>query len=236
MNRLVQIKVLVCCLLAVFVAACSTRFPAPGATDSLPAFDPAYFESGQIYDVIPEYSHIHLYVYRAGALAKLGHNHVISTRDVQGKIYRHPMPEKSGMLMRLPVTSFEIDNPALRSAAGEQFNSVPSTQDINGTRDNMLGEKVLNAAEYPYIDIASVLVNKTASHYLALLRFTVAGNTRDIQVPFAIEQTGNQITISGSTRIKQSDLGLTPFSILMGAISVQDEMDVEFHLVAEISP
>jgi hypothetical protein len=162
---------------------------------------------------------------------------VISAHDIQGKIYRHSVLEKSGMLMRLPVTSFEIDNPALRNAAGEQFDSIPSAQDINGTRDNMLSEKVLNAAAYPYIDIASVLLDeKTASHYLALLRFTVAGNTRDIRVPFAIEQTDNQVSISGTTHIRQSDLGLTPFSILMGAISVQDEMDVEFHLVAEITP
>jgi polyisoprenoid-binding protein YceI len=167
-------------------------------------------------------------------LAKLGHNHVISTRDIQGKIYRHPLLEKSGIIVRLPVASFEIDDPVLRRLAGEEFASTPTTQDIDGTRRNMLSEKLLNAATHPHIDITSVAFHETPAHYLAQLRFEVAGNIRDIEIPAVVEETGNRILIRGSTRIKQSDLGLTPFSIMMGAISVQDEMNIEFRLLAEL--
>jgi len=40
------------------------------------------------------------------------------------------------------------------------------------------------------------------------------------------------ITVSGETPLRQSDIGLTPFSALLGALQVQDEMRVRFRLVA----
>ena len=46
------------------------------------------------------------------------------------------------------------------------------------------------------------------------------------------EAHAGQIDVSGEFPLKQSDLGLTPFSALLGALQVVDEMKVRFHLVA----
>jgi hypothetical protein len=32
--------------------------------------------------------------------------------------------------------------------------------------------------------------------------------------------------------LRQSDLGLTPFSVMLGALQVQDEMHIKFKIVA----
>ena len=41
-----------------------------------------------------------------------------------------------------------------------------------------------------------------------------------------------ELTASGELPIKQTDLGLTPFSALLGALAVQDELRVRFRFVA----
>jgi polyisoprenoid-binding protein YceI len=198
-----------------------------------PAFDPSGFRGGDIYDIDPQRSQIRVLVYRGGALSRLGHNHVISTRDIHGKIYRHrQLLRYSGIVMQLPVDSFEVDNPALRSAAGPAFNTVPSEKDIAGTRGNMLGEHVLDSEHYPDIRLVSVDISGNGASLDARMRVTVRGVSTDIDVPFTVHYEDRQILINGQTEISQTALGMKPFSILMGAIAVQDEMTVQFDLVA----
>lgn len=197
-----------------------------------PAFDPAGFRGGEIYEIDPQLSQIRVLVYRGGPLSKLGHNHVVSTRDIHGKIYRHQQLRYSGIVMRLPVGSFEVDNPALRAATGPAFNTVPSEKDIAGTRGNMLGEHVLDSERYPDIQLVSVDISGKDASLNARMRVTVRGVSTDIDVPFTVHYEDRQILINGQTVISQTTLGMKPFSVLMGAIAVQDEMTVQFDLVA----
>lgn len=197
-----------------------------------PAFDPSRFRDGEIYEISPQASEIRVLVYRSGPLARLGHNHVISTRNIQGKIYRHQELRYSGMVMQLPVNGFEVDNPSLRAAAGPAFGTMPSGQDIAGTRNNMLSEQVLNFAQYPYIRLVSVNISNNTGRSSALLRITVRDISTDVNIPFETRYEDQRITIKGQAGISQKALGMKPFSILMGAIAVQDQLTVQFDLVA----
>lgn len=134
--------------------------------------------------------------------------------------------------MQLPVDSFEVDNPAQRAAAGPAFSTMPSDKDIVGTRQNMLGEQVLNGLQHPYLRLVSVDIAETANSFNALTRITVRGVSTDINISFKARHKGRRITIKGETEISQTELGLQPFSILMGAIAVQDEMTIQFDLTA----
>lgn len=40
------------------------------------------------------------------------------------------------------------------------------------------------------------------------------------------------MSASGSARLKQTDFGVTPFSVGGGLLSVQDELEVRYHVVA----
>jgi len=51
-------------------------------------------------------------------------------------------------------------------------------------------------------------------------------------VPLSYELSGGTLTVTGELRLRQSELGLTPFSALMGALAVEDEMRVRFRIVA----
>jgi len=68
---------------------------------------------------------------------------------------------------------------------------------------------------------------------LAHVQSSVCGQLRSFAVPvrYRLEGKGT-LEISGEFPLRQSELGLTPFSALLGALQVQDEMRVNFHIVA----
>ncbi len=235
MRVIYQPGLLLLAILVTTITGCELRKPSQPDIALKPAFDPAGFQNGAIYKLQPGSSELKIYVYRGGILSHLGHNHIISTTDIQGNIYRHPQLEKSGIIMQLPVNSFEVDKPEHRQTAGEQFASTPTAKDIAGTRKNMLGAKLLDAMHYPQISIRSVSISGTKNKPDLLLRVTVKETPSDIMIPAQIEFKDDQIYIKGKTTLSQTSLGIIPFNILMGAIAVQDNLDIQFYLVASLS-
>ena len=61
---------------------------------------------------------------------------------------------------------------------------------------------------------------------------TLHGVTRALQVPARFESAGEELGVSGRFSLNQSDFGITPFSILGGAIQVQDRVDLRFRIHA----
>ena len=56
-----------------------------------------------------------------------------------------------------------------------------------------------------------------------------------VSLPVTYSMSNGELTASGEVAIKQTELGLTPFSALLGALQVQDEMRVRIRLVAHQS-
>ena len=60
---------------------------------------------------------------------------------------------------------------------------------------------------------------------------------RDVQtrleLPVNVEQRDAlTLVASGEATLRQSQFGLVPFSVMMGALQVQDEMQLQFRIVA----
>jgi polyisoprenoid-binding protein YceI len=121
----------------------------------------------------------------------------------------------------------------LRAQAGADFASQPSAADIDGTRRNMLGEKGLNAAQYPFIEIWSERVRRSGDGLNADIVVSVRGTLSRISIPIDFIPTGSTSGASGKFTVRQSDLGMSPFSILMGAIAVRDELEIEYSITVE---
>ena len=51
-------------------------------------------------------------------------------------------------------------------------------------------------------------------------------------VPVKYEIRGSELQVQGELPLKQTDLGLTPFSLFGGALRVQDDIKVRFNIVA----
>ncbi len=178
----------------------------------------------------PEKSGIQLLIYRAGRLAHLGHNHIISA-PVKGMVRLHPDIRKTAFRLVLNVNEFVVDDAAARAKAGAGFASPVTAQAIIDTRNNMLGHQVLDAINFPYIDIQSVSVKGELPQLESLIAVTLKGIKQTLKTTILVTRNGTDIVARGSFVISQQQFNLKPFSILGGAIAVADKIDIRYHLV-----
>lgn len=180
--------------------------------------------------VDPDASEVRLSVYRAGPLARFGHNHVIVGR-VRGDIYAGEHSENSGFRLEIPVASFVVDPSVARAQEGPDFAEPVSEEARRATRENMLGRDVLDAGHEPLIAIDSVALVGPRWSPTVTARATVRGATRELRFPAAVIEQGDALTVIAAFRIRQSDFGLTPFATLGGGLQVRDAIDIRVHLV-----
>jgi hypothetical protein len=169
-------------------------------------------------------------VRRGGVLARLGHDHVVAARIVTGTV----TPDDHRAQFQFRLDQMTVDEPALRQTAG--LAKQPSQDAIDGTRTNML-TKVLDAERYPLVQVrvtrpgAGAGADAGAGQPLHAA-ITLHGVTREYDIPATIGADQGAITVSGTVNLKQTDFGLVPFSVMGGAMAVQDQMELRFTLVA----
>ncbi|HMN45469.1 MAG TPA: YceI family protein [Povalibacter sp.] len=193
---------------------------------------PAEVRDATVYDVDPETSTLHVLVYRGGALARLGHNHVMSVRGLQGRLWVHAMTTKSGFDVSFPVARMIVDDPEARRAAGSDFPPDVPEADRDGTRRNMLRAEVLDAGRYPTISLKSVNIAGSAANAQVTAQVTIRDVSREVSLQPAISIEADRVTVRGKLDLLQSDFGIKPFSAALGALTVQDRLHVTFEVVA----
>jgi polyisoprenoid-binding protein YceI len=228
------------CFAAVAIAACvglfgcqaagPNRSAASSAGDNQARIDAQARDAFAVYRIDSASSDVRILVYRAGALARLGHNHVISARRLTGRVYLRRGLLKSSFDLTVPVDGLEVDDPEARAEEGEAFSSQPSQSDIRGTRRNLLGKRVLDAAEFPTVTLSGALGSVDPPSVQCTLSFR--GRPVQLSVPVELEVRGPTLRVSGSFSLSHEQLGLEPFSVLLGAIKVADQLDLKFRIEA----
>lgn len=190
-------------------------------------------QGGRVVTFDPHASTVRIYVFRSGAAARLGHNHVLSAPQFAGLLYL-PAGEiaKARFDMEFRLDQLAIDRPEHRSALGSAFSSVLSADQIQGTREHMLGNNSMQADRYPLVRIHSLHISGESPKIAAQVRVEIHGQTRDTWVPLTVETLPDHLSVSGALVIKQTDYGIQPYSILGGLLAVKDEILVEFKLLA----
>lgn len=207
--------------------------PAAATVANAPAELPAP-HIGRPYDIVPQESLLTILVFRSGALASAGHNHVIASHSLNGTIYVPQDLAGVSFEAHVPLLELTVDEAALRAAEmSPDFPAEVSDTAKEGTRRNMLGAAVLNAADYPQITLRTLSVVPAADGMVQVrMQAEVRGQQRVLLVPVRYERTDSTVIASGELPLSQSSLGLTPFSAMLGALQVQDEMRVRFRIVA----
>ncbi len=220
-------------LLWLLLGAAGCRTPAPPAPavgapalalEPADAWYRAARASGQrVLHIDADHSLIAISVFRGGTLARLGHDHLIASRQIDGDV----APDAGRADFRFRVDQLTVDEPALRLAA--RFDTEPSDDAIAGTRRNML-TKVLEAQRFPLVLLH---VERAAPDAQAVrLTITLHGVTRTLAVPTRIAVHDGALHARGELTVLQSEFGITPMSLLGGAIAVQDRLALRFDLVA----
>src|SRR5713226_1023381 len=209
-------------MLALMLAGCAppVREPAPA-----PAAPPAEFPEGDyleaaargrpVFRVDSRESLVVIEVRRAGSLARLGHDHVVASHEVGGYI----APDEGRADLYVELGRMAVDEAALRAEAG--FDTQPSESDVEGTRANML-VRVLEADKFPFALIRVSGADASRPEAAMSVAITLHGVTRALQVPARIDADADLIDVSGRLSFDQTDFGITPYSVLGGAIAVRN--------------
>ena len=179
-----------------------------------------------------EQSWIRVLVYRTGLFSGLGHNHVIASNDLSGTVQCNDQVASTRVDLSFPVESLVVDLNDNRKLEGDDFAKPVSAKDINSTRNNMLGSKLLAADSFPLIRIQTTAVEGTVDSLLVTADMTVAGHTNSISFPASAVLSDAQITISGNATITHKQLGLKRFSAAFGTLKVHEDITVRFEIIA----
>jgi len=183
------------------------------------------------YAVDPRSSEVRLLVYREGPLERFGHNHVI-VGSVAGEIFAGEAPAASGFRLEIAVASFVVDPLRAREEEGADFAAEVSEQARQGTRENMLGAQVLDAARHPVVRIESLGLVGPPWNPTVTARATLRGASRDLRFPCAVFERGDELVVIANFRIEQSAFGIEPFAVLGGGLRVRDAIEVRIRILA----
>jgi hypothetical protein len=239
--------------LALVLAACSA-LQARHAGPVIPETPAAPIDqgfAGTTYRVDETQSELRILVYRAGPLARLGHNHVMVNRRLRGAVNiagaaGMGAPGPASFWLSVPSAAFNVDDAQARAEEGGDFTAAVPDDAKSGTLQNMLSAAVLDAAEFPAITVRSVAVatpqgaegmgatgaTEATRTMVASVTIGVAGHESTMDVPFALQMESGRLSATGTMELRQSALGVTPYSLMLGALQVQDQMTVKFKIVA----
>ena len=165
-------------------------------------------------------------------MARLGHNHVIASHLLSGTVYLTDDASQTRFDISFPVSDLTVDEPALREQAGPDFPPGVPQSARDGTHTNLLSEALLDAAHYPTIRLRATDVIEAANGYDMGVEIWIKDQVKTMRVPVLVERKDGAILASGEFPLKQSELGLNPFSIAMGAQVVLDDKTVRFTVTA----
>ncbi len=187
---------------------------------------------GREFRVDSEASLLTIRVYKGGPLSRAGHNHVIASHSLNGVAYVPDEPTRASFDVHLPVAELVVDEDALRAQEGPDFPPGVPEDAKEGTKRNMLGPSLLEAERYPEIVLQSEAMQRGPEGLQAQVRVIVRDRASAVIVPLQYGIQGGFLHVEGELALKQTDLGLTPFSLFGGALRVQDEIKVRFSIVA----
>lgn len=190
------------------------RAPALQPPPALPDA-PAYF-------VDTKASEVRVHVRRDGPLAAFGHDHLLIA-PVSGKVHAGNTAAGSGFDLAIDVQAFEVDPP--------NYTKVDE-QARRGTRENLLGPKVLDAEKYPRIVLRAVSLAGPRWNPDVVAQLTLHGVTREIAFPAAVFMQDDALLVIARFTVRQSAFGIEPFSVFGGGLRVQDAVDVQVRILA----
>jgi hypothetical protein len=189
------------------------------------------------YRIDPHTSDVRILVYRDGVLSTFGHNHVVSLKDFTGTIHLRPKLAQSRVELNILVDRLIVDDAAVRRQEGPDFANEPSKDDIVGTRTNMLSIALLSAIQFPAIKVTGMSGPVDAMNSAMLdLSVQLVGKEIKLTIPATLKLEEDQLEASGEVELSHKQLGLKPFSALLGSLRVAEQMKFKYHIRAHKVP
>ena len=227
-----MIKLNIAVFCAIILSSCSKsikQLETPILPHQFPIERYTTTNSTSVFRVDALQSQVLVTVRRGGLMAKLGHDHIVSSRQLQGFILMDQDNQRCHADFYISVHLMEVDNPQLRAQAQMQTN--PSDKDIAGTRINML--KSIDAKQFPFVQLRSADCSEIFTNSSVAIEIQLHGVIRNqqIDVNWHRDKTG-VLTAQSTFSLLQTDFNIAPFSIMNGLIKVEDKLEIGVQLTA----
>jgi hypothetical protein len=185
----------------------------------------------EVYCVDGEKSQAEIVVRRGGKLARFGHDHIVAARNLQGVLLRPDgKPHDSQADVRLDLTTLIVDEPELRQKYA--LDTQPTPEDISATSEN-LQQKVLETHVWKQVHLHIEGESESPAGLQAWLTLSLHGVSSRFPLIVHLEiPTPGRLLARGEFRLLQSDFDIKPFSILGGALQVENEVQVFYRVEA----
>ena len=154
----------------------------------------------------------------AGLAAKTGHRLTILVRSWQATVdWSGDQPTRVDLTVA--VDSIEV-------VKGEGGISPLAGPEKGIARSNAL--KSLDAKKFPQIKFSADDIVKTADGYRLAGTVEIHGESRPKTVDVTVVDRGDEWAMSVQTPVIQTEFGVKPYSLMLGAVRVTDEVMVNF--------
>ncbi len=176
-----------------------------------------------LWQLAPNESHIRFMVFKAGALSRFGHDHVIRASRFYGQLDWQNTIAESKAEIQIPVQALMIDEAKDRDWSGYFTEAKPiSDADRQDTLNNLLSDALLDGQRYPWISIEVSDLKFIAGKWKAQLTLRVKDKSLERVALVDVTHTDHQLVTQGELVLSHQELGLTPYSALGGALKVDD--------------
>lgn len=167
-----------------------------------------------------------MHVFKKGVFSGFAHDHHFEATKWRATV---EIPERDARSTSVQVV---VSADSLRDRQASL-----SEKDRRKVDAQAAGPEVLDAQHHPTIEFGSQLFEAEphgdGEHLRGNLRGTLTARGRSVPMDIAIdaERSANEWRVRGEGRVKQSDLGIKPFSGFGGTVGVKDEIKVDLTLV-----
>ncbi|MEQ4725481.1 YceI family protein [Nonomuraea sp. B19D2] len=165
----------------------------------------------------PESGRLLVNTTRTGLGAKAGHDLTIEVTRWRGDATVDTAdPAGSSVTVEADADSLEV-----RQGTG---GVKPLTSSDHAEIEKTIREKILHVRKHPTIMFRSTRVEGTAESFRVEGDLTIVGVTQ----PVAVQCSVSEGRVRGSATIVQTRWGIRPYSALLGALKLSDEVEVQF--------
>lgn len=164
----------------------------------------------------PEHGSLTLHTGVEGRAAKAGHALTISMNDWSGTVTLDGA-EPTAVSFRTPLSSLEV-------VSGEGGVKPLTDKDRRTIESSALD--TLSAKKHPEVTFESRSIRSRNGGYDIEGVLNVAGSTANVTAALDVQHNGGNAKVETTVPIVQTELGIKPYTGLMGGLRVRDRVDV----------
>lgn len=161
-----------------------------------------------------------VYVKRRGMAATFGHDLTLEVTSWEASVFVDDQDVSRSSVR----ASFDARSLEVKEATG---GAMPLSDKDRADIKKSIAEKVLLTDRHPEVTFESTAVEVIGQDSVAVAgNLGIVGVSRQVRVPLNVEPADGSVRVAGSVVLVQSDWGIKPFSTMMGALKIRDEIEV----------